>query len=567
MYVVSIENENITKYIHKGLNRLGKGEIVSGINTVDSFTFIIYPNNNGFYDIHDFKTLVKVQNTKLNKIEFDGRVLKSKNCMDSSGKIYKEVTCESVLGFLNDSVQNYVELKNWTVSELFTALITAHNLKVEDYKKFTIGEITATDDNDNLYLGVSRGKTWEEIQDCLIDKIGGEIRFRRDNSTLYIDYLDKIGETKATKIEVRHNLKSITLDVDPNDVVTRLIPLGAKIKDENDKETEQRVGIETVNDGLSYIDDTLAISKYGIIEAYQTWDDVTTPTILKTKATNWLAENNHIKQRITADALELAHIGLDYDYINLYNSYPVVNDLIGLNDTLRVIKKTTNILEPQGSKVEFGDTLKSLTQMQFEKDKQLASAVETAKKIGVIAADYVTNAQLQTATANDVSGELEEIRQEIVTATTEIQQTTEEIILGALNEYVSTGDFDTFKNEVSTQLGIVNDELVVKFTDATTLIENLENETKTTFETLESYIRGYMNESGQPVLELGSAQSLIMLTLMNDRIAFLQNGIEIMSITGNTINITDGKFTNSLQIGEFAFIPRENGSLDFKKVT
>lgn len=166
-----------------------------------------------------------------------------------------------------------------------------------------------------------------------------------------------------------------------------------------------------------------------------------------------------------------------------------------------------------------------------------------------------------------VSEEIEEIRQEIINATTEITQTTEELILGAMSELVSTGDFDTFKNEVSTQLSILSDELIVKFTDATTKIETVENETQTEFRTLESYIRGYMTSEGKPVVELGSAQSLIILKLENDRISFLQSGIEVAYISNNTLYITDGKFLNSLQIGNFAFIPRANGSLDFKKIT
>ena len=30
--------------------------------------------------------------------------------------------------------------------------------------------------------------------------------------------------------------------------------------------------------------------------------------------------------------------------------------------------------------------------------------------------------------------------------------------------------------------------------------------------------------------------------------------------------ITDGQFTQSLKVGAFGFVPRANGSLDFKKV-
>lgn len=685
MFEVSVKNGDRTTYIHRGEAKLGKGRIVKGINTIDSFSFTIFPNNEGYQLINDFTSLVDVYNTKTRKYEFRGRVLKSKDSMDESGLIYKEVVCESLFGFLCDSVQEYHEVKNWTVSGLLNELISTHNSQVEEYKQMTLGEVTATDDNDNLYLGIARENTWDAIQNNLIKKIGGELQFRVENGVTYVDYLSKIGSTKATTIELRKNMKSISRDRDASAFITRLIPLGAKLTDEAGKETEERVTIETVNDGLKYIDDTQGIASYGLHLGYQFWDDVNSPQILKTKAINWLSENNHISQQITVDAVELALLGLDIDYIDMFNSYPVIHDLIGIDETLRVIKKDIDILNPSTSSVDFGDTFKTLSQLQLERDKQIAEAVEGVKKIGFINANYVTNEQLseiennywhirysanadgknmtvkpaddtaymgiantgsstaptsasdytwsrikgeagsqgergekgadgdasylhikysddggETFTENDgedigryrgelvdtnptdsltpsdytwldlqivMNEELEEIRQEVLTSTTEIQQTTEEVILSAVSELVSTGDFDTFKSEVSTQLGILSDELLVKFTSAMTEIETVENETQSSFETLESYIRGYMNETGQPVLELGSAQSLILLKLENDRIAFLQSGIEVAYISNNSLYITDGKFLNSLQIGNFAFIPRANGSLDFKKVT
>ena len=99
------------------------------------------------------------------------------------------------------------------------------------------------------------------------------------------------------------------------------------------------------------------------------------------------------------------------------------------------------------------------------------------------------------------------------------------------------------------------------------LVENVEGETQAQFRELASYIRGYQNEDGQPVLELGAVTSDIILKQTNDRIQFIQGGMEVAYISNNTLYITDGHFINSLRVGDFAFIPRANGSLDFKKVT
>ena len=166
-----------------------------------------------------------------------------------------------------------------------------------------------------------------------------------------------------------------------------------------------------------------------------------------------------------------------------------------------------------------------------------------------------------------VEEELEEIRKEVVNNTSLIEQTDEKIRLDVASEYVSTGTFDEFRETTETQFTIQADGIEAKFSEMVLMVENVEGETQAQFRELASYIRGYQNEEGQPVLELGSVTSDIILRQTNDRIQFVQNGTEVAYVSNNTLYITDGHFLNSLRIGNFAFIPRANGSLDFKKVS
>lgn len=166
-----------------------------------------------------------------------------------------------------------------------------------------------------------------------------------------------------------------------------------------------------------------------------------------------------------------------------------------------------------------------------------------------------------------VEDELNEIRQEVINNTSLIEQTDEQIRLDVSKEYVSTGTFDEFKETTETQFTVQADGVEAKFSEMVLLVENVEGETQAQFRELASYIRGYQNEQGQPVLELGAVTSDIILRQTNDRIQFIQNGSEVAYVSNNTLYITDGQFLNSLRIGQFAFIPRANGSLDFKKWT
>lgn len=166
-----------------------------------------------------------------------------------------------------------------------------------------------------------------------------------------------------------------------------------------------------------------------------------------------------------------------------------------------------------------------------------------------------------------VEEELEEIRKEVVNNTSLIEQTDTQIRLDVASEYVSTGTFDEFRETTETQFTVQADGIEAKFSEMVLMVENVEGETQAQFRELASYIRGYQNEEGQPVLELGSVTSDIILKQTNDRIQFIQNGEEVAYVSNNTLYITDGHFLNSLRVGDFAFIPRANGSLDFKKVT
>lgn len=52
----------------------------------------------------------------------------------------------------------------------------------------------------------------------------------------------------------------------------------------------------------------------------------------------------------------------------------------------------------------------------------------------------------------------------------------------------------------------------------------------------------------------------------NQEWAILKDTEKVTYINDKTMYITDGQFTESLKVGNFGFVPRENGSLDFKKI-
>lgn len=385
MYIVTISNGNLGTCIHGDKERLTDGRIVKGINTIDTFTFSMLPSNAGFHLVNEFTTRVTVYNTAKDRYDFIGRVLYPETSMGDDGLITKEVTCESIAGYLCDSQQEYVETKNWTVKGLLKHLIDCHNSQVEEYKQFTIGEVTATDTNDNLYLGIQRENTWDSIADKLIKQIGGELRFRVIDGVNYIDYLEKVGEEKETEIALSVNMKSITREQNPTAYITRLYPYGCKLTKEvrttdadgnvttETVETEERLDISS-EAGKKYIDDEAAIAVYGIHSGTVIWDDVTTAGILHTKAKAWLEANNKVQIKYSITALDLSIIGLAIDDFDVGNYHPIKNALLGIDDTARIIKKQINICEEYESTIEVGDNFKTLSDIQREQAAALKKA-------------------------------------------------------------------------------------------------------------------------------------------------------------------------------------------------
>ena len=360
------------------------GKCKFSINSIDSFSFPIFPNNHGFNSIYNLRTLVEILNTQTNKIIFKGRVLLSTPSMDKDGLLKKTVICESEMGYLMDSIQPYGEYHNITVKGFLELLINNHNSQVAADKRFVVGNVNVEDSNNSLYRFLNYEKTFEAIKDKLIDRLGGELLVRHENNVRYLDYVKTIGKTSTTEVRLSKNLVTVEQERDPSSIVTRLIPLGAKLDD-----SEERVTISSVNNGKIYIDDEEAISEFGIIVNTEIWDDVTLPTNLLAKGKAFLSANNKIRKKHNITALDLSVINMDVDSFEVGNTYRLINPLMGIDEDLRVIEKTIDIDAPQNSSLVIGEKFEDIKEYQLKslKNEKTISRVQetvatTVKVVG-----------------------------------------------------------------------------------------------------------------------------------------------------------------------------------------
>ena len=395
MYLVTIENNGIETVINEvstdSNNRIS-GTIKQGINTINSFTFTIFPNNRGYNLISPFSTMVKVLNTKTGNYEFVGRALSLTHSMSSDGIISKSVLCESELGYLLDTYQSYEKIQNLTVKGYLEKLIEKHNTHTDMNKRFVVGNVNVVDNNNSIYRYISYDTTKKNIDSDLIDKLGGELQIRYENNVRYLDYLTEIGRVCSTEIRLSKNLKDIEQNISLDSYCNRLIPLGAKIKEEdnegNEVDSEYRVTIESINNGSCYIDDKESIAKYGIIQGQVIYDDVTEAKNLLTKGQKYL-----LNQRITisnkVSALDLSLIDIDIDSFEVGNYYPIIHEVLGINDVVRVVEKNIYIDKPYTNSITLGSLEKDAKKYNVKAIKGYAEATNKILSVEKYTTDQI----------------------------------------------------------------------------------------------------------------------------------------------------------------------------------
>ena len=286
--------------------------------------------------------------------------------MSSDGKVYKSCTCEGFLGCLCDTIQPYHNYDNTTAEEFITATLSIHNSMTSPDKHISLGMCNISGDNTNSKTTAYRS-TLQEIKTNLMDRLGGEIRIRNVTGNLVLDYLTSYGSESSTTIELAKNIRSLNVSTDSTTIVTRLIPLGAQL--DSSSTSAERLTIASVNNNCIYIDDTSAISKFGIIVGTIEFDDITDPSNLIIAGQKYLQNNNKIKKSYSAEVLDLSTINPSESEIIAGNTYHFKNAFMGIDENLRLIKRTVDIYTPYKPIIEIGDKAERITDIAARTEK------------------------------------------------------------------------------------------------------------------------------------------------------------------------------------------------------
>lgn len=226
-------------------------------------------------------------------------------------------------------------------------------------KRFVVGSVTVTDDNDSIYRYTNWETTLDDIQDKLIDRLGGHLRVRHVGTTRYLDYLEDYDNTNTQVIEFGENLLDYTEDADAADIATRIIPLGARLEESSIEGLEEYTTIKSVNDGLSYVQSDTAVAQYGVVTRTVSFEDVTEPANLLTKAKKYLEDIQFENISLTCKAIDLNMVDGDVERIKLGDSIRVISAPHGMDRYFPVTVLTIDLQNPENNTITLGTSVKS----------------------------------------------------------------------------------------------------------------------------------------------------------------------------------------------------------------
>ena len=327
---------------------------------------------------HPYTTELK-QLTKPVSVSLDGETVFRGRILSGTRTFYnqREVYCEGDLSYLVDSVQKAVKYDG-TAKALFTQIINNHNARMPVEKQFTVGNVTAVTDQQDIHLlgqtdDITQydykqvainsivdnwNTTFDYIETCLISYFGGYLMTRRVNNTTYIDWVSDYTNTATQEIIFGENLLDLTDETTAEDIFTVLIPIG----DEN-------LTIKSVNHDSDEIVDEAKVAKYGRIVKTNVFSNVSKAETLLENGRQYLANNGDVPTTFTLTAIDLHSVYPEVQAIRLGDRVYIRSDPHELSQYLTCTKIEYDLEKPENTVYTFGREKQTLTH-RYREDKR-----------------------------------------------------------------------------------------------------------------------------------------------------------------------------------------------------
>ena len=439
--------------------------------------------------------------------------------------------------FEDDTAYKAAAASGNVVEFFFRWILSQHNAQVTAEQQIKTGVVTVSDPNNYITRSSEEYATaMTTISDKLFkSSLGGNLLIRYEDDGNYLDYYAALPLTNTQTVEFAENLLDLSSETDGADIYTAILPEG------KDGLTIGNLPDGDLTDDLvksgKIIYSKSGVATYGRITRHIKWDDVTVDTNLRAKAKAALADNGlSMPETITCKAVDLGwQEGIQHFRVGRMTA--LVSTPHGYSASYPLMELAPDILDPGNTQITLGATQRTYTGSQIDAARNVGNRIESTRKE---LTDRVDGSASQVILAT---------QQQI----TDLQHNVNSIILSALENYVETGDFNSYKEEVGTKLSVLTDQLSIDITKVTERIDNVNGELQAKYDSITKAFR--FTSDG---LIIGESGNEILLRLDNDVLQFVRNNTPELQITADGVEATRVK-VSILIIGNVIHQADENG--------
>lgn len=537
-------------------NRLHEMKLTLELNQFNSFEFTIYPQHEHYDKLQKLKSIITIERD--DEVIFKGRILD----YTKGFKNQLTIVCEGELAFLLDSIVRPYEFKGSQV-DFFKFLIEQHNeqMKENPEKQFVVGDITALSESVEVTkINENYVTVWSSINELLTTE-GGYLTVDIDEEgNRKINYITEADfRLSNQEINFGENLLDLKAESKGSEIVTAIIPTSGK--DEsllNITSLLDGVVMETEDDVIEKKDDYVfshsAVAQYGWIFKSISFDNEENDIYyLQSSAVEELNKSKKNTESMELNAIDIARLKLNINSFNVATMVRVTSKKHNYEKALLPVTKITlNLLNPISNTLSLQKTHSTFIEKSISNSK--SQQTDQASKIIMVESNVSGLEQKTNANATNLAETTEQL-------TSLINQTSDEILSQISENHYLKSEVNTLISNTETQIKQTSDEVEIRFNTFNQNIQDVQNGTDARFQEISKYIRF---QDGN--ILLGEEGNELTLNIQNDRISFLESGSEVAYFSNRKLYVLDGEFLNTLRLGNFAFLPRANGNVSFKKV-
>lgn len=436
-----------------------------------------------------------------------------------------KIETEGIMAVLNDSIippfnfpEDFAEDDSYkaaaasgnVVDFFFRWILAQHNSQVSMEQQIKPGVCTVTDSNNYITRSSDEYATaMSTISDKLIESaLGGHLLIRYEDDGNYLDYYAALPLTNTQPVEFAENLLDLSSETDGTNIYTAILPEG---KDGLTIEAlpDGDLTDDLVKSGLTIYSKS-GVATYGRITRHIKWDDVTVAANLQIKAKVALADNGlSMPETITCKAVDLGwQDGIKHFRVGRMTA--LFSTPHGYSASYPLMELSPDILNPGNTQIIMGGVRRTYTDTRVDADRKLQEDIDS--------------------TRSDMTQQIGGVIQTTHDQITSLQQNVNSIVLAALEGYVQTGDFGQYKEQVSTKLALLSDQLSIDITRISDRVDNVDGDLQRKYSEITKAFR--FTSDG---LIIGETGNEILLRLDNDVLQFVRNNTPELQITAEGV--------------------------------